>query len=117
MADQILKLVNVADPDTLPFNRRSSTRHAISGQVTAVRDLADAGAAIKKICSLQLINISDTGIGALALESLELDSNIMVMFPPHGPERGFDAVGRVVRCVRRDSGHEIGISFSERAAA
>jgi hypothetical protein len=117
MQSQSLKLVNDRDPDALPFNRRACPRHSMSGHVTALRSMTDASAVIKKICSLQLLNMSDTGLGALSVEALDLDSRVTVLFPPHGPERGFDAVGRVVRCVRRDSGHEIGICFEERAAA
>lgn len=117
MHNQNLKLVNDRIPDTLPFNRRVCPRHAMSGQVTAVGSMPEAGPAIKKICSLRLLNMSDSGLGVLTDEVLPVNSTITVFFPPHGPERGFDVKGRVVRCHRRDDGHEIGISFDDRAAA
>ena len=64
-----------------------------------------------------VLNISDTGVGVMSQEPVEVDSRIAIFFPPHGPERGFDLFGRVVRCVHREAGHEVGIALEQRLAA
>ena len=76
-------------------------------------------AVIRKICSLKLSDISDTGVGVICDEAIEPDTTITILFPPHGPDGGFNATGQVVRCMPRPDGqaHRIGIRFNERSAA
>jgi hypothetical protein len=105
------------DTDAYRLERRTALRHSIAGRVTAVQSHDEADGQLSRICSLQLLNISDSGLGALSEESMELGSSLAVFFPPHGPERGIDLVGQVVRCVARENGHEIGIRLEARAAA
>jgi hypothetical protein len=102
--------------DTLRFERRRAERHGLSGRATAVSHGVD-DCTQGRIRSLQLLNISDSGLGALCQDAVAPDTLITVFFPPHGPERGFDAIGRVVRCSPRDHGHEVGIRFDARPAA
>jgi hypothetical protein len=104
-------------PDSYRLEHRAAPRHNVSGHVTAVRQERDATGVRNRICSLQMLNMSDTGVGALSPEPVEVDSRIAIFFPPHGPERGFDLFGRVVRCVHRDTGHEVGIALEQRMAA
>jgi hypothetical protein len=106
-----------AESDAYRLERRIAQRHSIAGRVTAVQTHEQADGQLSRICSLQLMNISDTGLGALSEESIEPGSSLAVFFPPHGPERGIDLVGQVVRCVARENGHEIGIRLEARAAA
>jgi len=105
-----------SDSDTLEFERRTSRRHQVGGHVTAVHSPAADGSA-SRICTLQLCDISDYGIGALVQEPVTPGTSITVFFPPHGAERGFDLYGHVVRCLRRGAMHEVGISLRTRAAA
>lgn len=118
MPDTALKLIQPeAEPtDVLAFERRIAKRRVTSGRVTAVQTTGlDTQA--NRICSLQLINMSDSGLGTMTQESIEIGTAITVFFPPHGPERGFDLTGEVVRCTQKDYGHEIGICFDARQAA
>ena len=119
-ANPTLKLVE-ADPefdDVIPMERRLDPRFVINGHVTAVRNSDLAGRKLSKICSLQLVNMSDSGLGAICQEPIEPGSSLTVFFPPHGPEQGFDAYGEVLRCRPRDGhGHELGVRFYTRAAA
>ena len=115
-ATTTLKLVtpDTTAADTIPFDRRTILRRAISGRVTALQGDFHGS---HKICSLQMINLSEKGLGAMTEESIEIDCPITIFFPPHGPERGFDKEGRIVRCIEQNGRHEIGIEFSRRAAA
>ena len=113
-----LKLVGESDSrDVLPMERRGAPRYITGGRITALRTEHGPDGPRNRICSLQLVNMSDTGLGAIASEPVPTNTGISVFFPPHGPERGFDMVGRVVRCITRDDVHEIGIQFDRRAMA
>ncbi len=94
--------------DILPFERRRSPRRAISGQVTTL--VADEDA-IRRFSSLSLLDISETGLCAISEDAIEISSNIMMLFQPHGPEGGCDTAGQVTRCVATDQGYEIGVLF------
>ncbi len=116
-ANAQLRLVNhtsTQQEDSFRFDRRRAIRHDVSARVTAVRRGRQAGAPAG-ICSLQLLDLSDTGAGAVAQENIEAGSMVTLLFPPHGPERGFDRVGQVVRCEHRDTGTHIGIRFEAQA--
>lgn len=105
--------------DSLRFERRRADRHAVAGRVTSLQYFGKPGPQQhRKIASLQLVNISDTGVCVLSQEPLEVDAAMTIFFPPHGPDRGFDAIGHVVRCVKRDDNHhELGIRFDYLPAA
>ncbi len=110
-----LKLVRPEHQDIIPLERRRGRRNTISGRVTAIRATAEAPAVRHRICPLQLLNMSNTGLAAISQEPVDPDTSIAVFFPPHGPEQGFDVYGRVVRCRPRDYGHEIAIEFDHAA--
>jgi len=113
-----LKLIREDDRrDTIPFERRRAKRHVVGGNVTAVRTDFTEDAHRHRITSLQMLNMSDSGLAAICQERIDLNTPIVVFFPPHGAERGFDAYGHVVRCKNRDHGHELGIEFDMRPAA
>lgn len=118
MSSATLKLTREDEPcEPLPFERRAAKRHIVGGNVTAIRTDFAHQAHQHRITALQMINMSDTGIGALCQEQIDLNTPIVVFFPPHGAEGGFDAYGHVVRCESRDHGHELGIQFDVRPAA
>ncbi|MCC7192389.1 MAG: PilZ domain-containing protein [Phycisphaeraceae bacterium] len=122
MAAAILKLVDTSAPpskprDTYRFEQRRAQRYSVTGRATAVSQADPADGTLQRIRSLQLVNMSDCGIGAVCQDALPLDSTIVVFVPPHGPERGMDYYGRVARCTKKDYGHEIGIHFEPKSAA
>jgi hypothetical protein len=119
MSQAALKLVAVdpADSDVLRFERRQTSRHNICGCVTSLQKSPGLGTEGNRISSLQLLNISDTGMGGVLQEPVELGTSISAFFPPHGPEHGFDRYGYVVRCTQISNGYEVGIRFISRAAA
>lgn len=120
MSHAALKLVESEQPDdgdSLRFERRLYRRRVIGGRVTSLQTSADPSTPSNRISSLQLLDISESGLGAIVQDSIELGSPIVVYFPPHGPEMGFDRYGFVVRCVENEHGYNIGIRLSTRSAA
>lgn len=111
--------LRMTDPATIEaermrLDRRQSARRNVTGRVTALASEADHDSAEtrKRLCSLQLKDMSDTGIGAHSADPIPAGTDITVFFPPHGPERGFDLVGTVVRCESREWGYDIGIALT-----
>ena len=104
------------EPDSYLFDRRRCMRRRASGTVTAVSTPDDDIDAPKRIRTLKLIDSSETGIGAIMTEEIDLGSRIVMFFPPHGNEKGFDLVGHVVRCRRIDEGYRVGVKLKAAAA-
>jgi hypothetical protein len=103
--------------DNLYFERRAADRHGVCGRATAVVSGPALGAPRNRILSLQLLNMSDSGMAGLCQETVEIGSQITVFIAPHGADRGFDLAGTVVRCQHASFGHEIGIRFRQKMAA
>ena len=116
MTKDTLKLTADEDriSDILPFERRRAPRRAMSGQVTTLRANGDS---VRKFSSLDLQDVSETGLRAMSGESLEVNTSITLLFQPHGPEGGYDATGQVVRCVATGKGYEVGIRFATESVA
>ncbi|WP_432800136.1 PilZ domain-containing protein [Poriferisphaera sp. WC338] len=112
-----LRLVkpSTEEPDSYLFDRRRDERRRASGKVTAVSAINDDPDTNKRIRSLELFNTSDTGVGAMSHEPIEMGSRIVMFFPPHGNEKGFDLVGQVVRCESKHNQYEIGIKLKAMA--
>lgn len=99
--------------DALFFERRRATRRRTSGRVTAVYQQAADADGPQRLLTLQLNDLSDTGVGATATEPVSVGSRITLFFPPHGNEPGFDLSGTVVRCSSIDDRHRLGIVLSQ----
>jgi len=99
------------------FERRRAQRTPASGLVTLLRRGHDAQAYRQPIYTVQLSDLSDTGAGLRTRRPVAVDEPLAVCFPPHGPDRGFDRVGHVVRCDPQGDGYHLGIQFDPPAAA
>ena len=123
MSDTPLKLVTETDrvPDSFKLERRREPRHRIYARVTAVahnplnEEPLNAGAG--QIRSLELQDQSAGGLGAWSTAPIAVGSRVTAFFPPHGNAPGYNAVGRVVRCVAQDQGHNIGLVLESQVAA
>jgi hypothetical protein len=105
-------------PDSYVLERRTTVRRRTSGQVTAMVTSHNGGDSVNRICSFELRDMSDRGIGVWSYDDMLADSRVTIYFPPHGGDPGFDMQGRIVRSVARDSGYEVGIqTFRQTAAA
>lgn len=112
-----LRLVKPDADAPIPLERRRATRHKVSARVTAIRSGIGPDIGRRSICPLQITNMSDTGLCAMSQDAVELNTPVTIFLPPHGPERGYDLVGHVVRCIPAAYGHELGICFERRMAA
>ena len=112
MTQAALKLVTpIVEVDALLFERRRDERRSMEGRVTVLRRFRKEGERRSKISAIDLLDISSTGIGALTNEPVEVGSDLTIMFPAHGPDGACDSNCRVVRCIKRDDGYEIGARF------
>lgn len=118
MSDNIepkhLKLVKPPNEpaDVLFMERRCSDRVPMIGEATAIiADHSNPKEPTKKICTVQLANISDSGLGVIVSEPVETGKHIhmTVFIQPHGPESGRDLSGSVTRCNKHELGYEVGI--------
>jgi len=117
-----LKLVKIErhELDPLPLERRIAHRKPATGRVTALLSFKDGEEHRNRICSLELRDMSDTGVGAVTGEPLPREGNITIFLPPHGPERGFDLYGEIAWCREDRSGgegYEIGVRLNRQASA
>ncbi len=117
-----LKLVKIErhELDPLPLERRIAHRKPTNGRVTALLTIKTDDETRNRICSLELRDMSDTGVGAVTSEPLPREGNITIFLPPHGPERGFDLYGQIMWCrPNREGGDdfEIGVRLNQQAAA
>ncbi len=98
------------------FERRRQPRWATSGRVTIVNygqeEPGRASVESKRIGSLQLFDLSATGVGAWAQHEMPVGSRVAVFFPPRGTQQGFDRYGTVVRCEHHPhQGFDIGVQL------
>ena len=119
MARAPLKLVGM-DPvnrDVLPFERRQSPRRLITGRVTSLQKTGHESDSRSRICSLQMFDISDTGLGGIVEQPVQIGAAITVFCSPHGTENNFVRYGHVVSCTACDNGYRIGIRLVRKCAA
>ncbi|MEE9405456.1 MAG: PilZ domain-containing protein [Algisphaera sp.] len=114
-----LKLVTDTEiPDSYKFERRRAPRHSMNAHVTAVARHEDpANGCSGSICSIELVDSSATGLGGYSHQPLPLGARVAVFFPSHGPDAGYDAVGRVVRSVKDGDQWSIGLHLEQAQAA
>jgi len=67
--------------------------------------------------SLALRDLSVGGLSALSDTPLDAGERVSVFFPPHGPMRGWDAYGRIVRCEASTFGYRVAVEFDTLPAA
>jgi len=67
--------------------------------------------------SLALRDLSLGGLSAISNIALEAGERLTVFFPPQGPNRGWDAYGRVIRCDPSSFGFRLAVEFDPLPAA
>jgi len=105
------------NPDILPFEQRRSHRRPLQVQVTALRDAEPDSGVVRQIVSLELRDMSETGLGARCTHAMPTGASLTIFFQPHGTEGGAIVHGRIVRSRPTSAGHDIGIRLLSRAAA
>lgn len=67
--------------------------------------------------SLALRDLSMGGLSAISQTPLQRGERLSVFFPPQGPNRGWDAYGRVIRCEQSSLGYRVAVEFDALPAA
>jgi hypothetical protein len=61
--------------------------------------------------NLALRDLSMGGLSALSQSKVDRGERVSVFFPPQGVHRGWDALGRVIRCEPSGFGYRIAVEF------
>ncbi len=100
------------------LERRYAHRQAVQGVVTVLRQSSRQEPYRFPVCTIQLRDLSDEGVGAHSETELTTDESVTVFIPPHGAEPGIDLMGHVVRCLPDENGgYDVGIMLHMRCAA
>ena len=67
--------------------------------------------------TLALRDLSLGGLSAISPTPLQSGERLTVFFPEHGPMRGWDAYGRVLRCEPSGLGYRVAVEFDPLPAA
>ncbi|MEM8874705.1 MAG: PilZ domain-containing protein [Planctomycetota bacterium] len=97
--------------------RRVFERKAASGRVSGRRTDHSVHAHKMPYLNLSLDDISVGGMRAQSQEMVEPGEHVVVFFPPQGNQMGWDAYGRVVRCLPKGHGYEVALEFDPLPAA
>ncbi len=114
-----LRLISETDrqPESLKFERRREPRHRLYARVTAVAHNPESERDAGRICALELVDKSNSGLGAWSITPVATGAKVSVFFPAHGTEHGFDLIGRCVRCVPAQGGYSVGLKLEAKMAA
>jgi hypothetical protein len=61
--------------------------------------------------NLALRDLSIGGLSAISQARVERGERVSVFFPPQGVHRGWDALGRVIRCEPSGFGYRVAVEF------
>jgi len=102
-----------------PLNRerRNFVRKECNYRVEARRHDHTISAHRNPHLSLALRDLSYGGLCASSDIPLDAGERISIFFPPNGPNRGWDAYGRVIRCQPSTFGYRIAVQFDSLPAA
>ncbi|MCC5831020.1 MAG: PilZ domain-containing protein [Phycisphaeraceae bacterium] len=114
-----LRLVDLTGHrDSYPLERRGAHRRRLSGTVTAIVITREGGSTtLGQIAPIQLMDISESGIGGISAGHLPEDAVVRLHFPPMNHEPGFEAIGRIARCRQTANGWSIGVAFIKQSVA
>jgi hypothetical protein len=107
-----------ADSITLKgAERRVFPRKEFSAQVEGRRLDNSLPARQQPHLTLALRDLSLGGLSAISPTPLQSGERLTVFFPEHGPMRGWDAYGRVLRCEASGLGYRVAVEFDPLPAA
>jgi hypothetical protein len=97
--------------------RRVFPRREIHARVDGMRLDHSIQAHRQPQISMAIRDLSVGGLSALSQTPLEAGERMSVFFPPQGPQRGWDAYGRVIRCEPSSLGYRVAVEFDPLPAA
>ena len=100
-----------------PDERRNFVRKEIQARVQGKRLDHSIPARQQPHVSLSLRDLSLGGLSAISDQPLERGERVAVFFPPEGTRRGWDACGRILRCLPSSFGFQVAVEFDPLPAA
>ena len=100
-----------------PDERRVFSRKEVHAEVQANRVDHTLAARRQPRVTLALRDLSLGGMSAISPMPLEQGERVAVHFPPLGDMGGWDAIGRVLRCVPSALGYRVALEFDPLRAA
>ena len=100
-----------------PSERRMFPRKEIHADIKGKRMDHNLDALKQPLVSLALRDLSLGGLSALSDVPINRGERLTFYFPPQGPSRGWDALGKVIRCESSSLGYRLAIEFDQLPAA
>ena len=99
------------------YERRIFERKEVQMRVQAMRLDHSLQALRQPHVSMSVRDLSIGGCSALSDTPIEYGERVTLFFPPTGPNRGWDAYGRVLRCDPSHFGFRVAVEFDPMPAA
>jgi hypothetical protein len=100
-----------------PADRRMFPRKEVNAHIQGKRMDHSIDALRQSQVSLALRDLSLGGLSAVVDTPLKRGERVTVFFPPQGISRGWDALGRVIRCEPSAMGYRLAMEFDPIPAA
>jgi hypothetical protein len=97
--------------------RRVFPRKEVQCRVQGKRMDHSVSARREPFLSLSTQDVSLGGVAAFSDRPLDVGERVSLFFPPQGPQRGWDAYGRILRCDASPMGWRVAIEFDPLPAA
>ncbi len=91
--------------------RRVFPRKEVHDRIQGKRLDHTLSARREPVLSLALRDLSMGGLSAVSQTPVEKGERVTVYFPPQGVSRGWDAIGRVIRCQPSTFGYRVAVEF------
>ncbi len=112
----LLRMPYQIGPET-GAERRMFPRKEVHARVEGMRIDHTIQAHRQPQLSLALRDLSLGGMSAISQNPVAPGERITVFFPPQGASRGWDALGRIIRCEPSGMGYRVAVEFDPLPAA
>lgn len=100
-----------ASASTGGAERRVFPRKEVAARIQGRRMDHTIPARREPFLNLSLRDLSMGGLSAISQSPVQRGERVSVFFPPQGVQRGWDALGRVIRCDASGFGYRIAVEF------
>ena len=103
--------MKMSPPFENPAERRNFPRKEIHARLQGQRLNSAKVPQPDTHLSLALRDLSLGGLSAISEFPLPAGQRIAIFFPPQGPNRGWDAYGKILRCDQSSLGYRVAVEF------
>jgi hypothetical protein len=93
--------------------RRMFERKEVHAHIQGKRLDHSIAARREPFLSLATRDLSIGGLSAISQTAIQRGERVSVYFPPQGVHRGWDALGRVIRCEPSGFGYRVAVEFEQ----